>query len=122
MLWSLRKPIALIAAYSITLQMLFWGLAIGPHAVSAPRPVFGSLAIFCGSKKTGDAPPHPHQDGCGACAFACGEDSLLALLPGGKRAAPPFAERAVVSVFAMAASLAPAKHRPQTSRAPPIEV
>jgi hypothetical protein len=39
MLRSLRKPIALIAAYSIALQILFSGFAIGPHEVSGLRGV-----------------------------------------------------------------------------------
>jgi hypothetical protein len=118
---SLRKPIALVAAYSIALQILFSGLAIGPHAVAAPRGVFGSLAIFCGSKNTGNAPAHRHDDGCGACAIACGESPVLAGVPGGKPPLPPFADQAVVAPLPMAAPPVPAKHRPQTSRAPPID-
>src|SRR5262249_22503185 len=96
--------------------------AIGPHAVSGPRGVFGSLEIFCGGKNdTGDAPPHQHDNGCSACACACGENSVLAVLAGGKPALPLFAIQAVASPFSIAAALVPAKHRPQTSRAPPID-
>jgi hypothetical protein len=121
MLRSLRKPIALIAAYSIALQILFSGFAIGPHEVSGLRGVFDSLGIFCGSKNTGDAPPHQHDNGCGACPFACGGASVLAVPPGGKPALPPLADQAVASPFLIAMPPVPTKHRPQTPRAPPTD-
>jgi hypothetical protein len=115
---SLRKLIALVAAYSIALQVLFLGFMIGPQGLAGPHEVFASLAIFCGGKNTGDA-PRQHDNGCGACAFACGAGSLLAVLPGSKPALPLLADQAVASPFPAPAPQVPAKHRPQTSRAPP---
>ncbi len=122
MLRSFRKPIALAAAYLIALHILVSGFAIGLHAVSVPRGVFGSLAVFCGGKNsTGDAPPHQHDNGCGACPFACGGHSVAAVMPGGRPAPAPFADQTVAPAFPTVVPPIPAKHRPQTSRAPPVD-
>ena len=121
MLRSLRKLIALVAAYSIALQALLSGLAIEPHALSLSRGVFGSLVFLCGGKDdTGDAPPYQHDNGCGACPFACDEHLVLTVMPGGKPALPRLADQTIAPAFLVTVFPVPAKHRPQTSRAPPI--
>jgi hypothetical protein len=116
---SLRKSTALVAAYSIALQVLFWGLGIGSHGAFGPHGVVDPRVIICGGNNTGDVPQQQDND-CGGCLLACGGGPVLAVLPGAKPALPLFADQAGASPLPVAAAMAPAKHRPQTSRAPPV--
>jgi hypothetical protein len=111
----IRKSAALIAAYSIALQAVFWGFVPVGHLA------FDPLAIICTADGSGDHQPTPaqHRSDCDACLAAC--SSSPALVP----------VSAVVSLFffgdgrkrptvlAEPLALQP-RHQPQESRAPPI--
>lgn len=111
----LRKTATLAVAYSIALQVLLAGFAVGAHAG------FNSFAVICASNGAGDhhAPPQ-HRPDCTACPLACGGGSSGVIPVGAKLSLVLLAEEVRLSVVRFETLPAPAKHQLQASRAPPI--
>ena len=75
MAWLIRKSAALIAVYSIALQVLISGFVLAGHSG------FDPYAIICTADGSGDHQPTPtrHRSDCDACLAAC--SSSPALIP-----------------------------------------
>ena len=112
----LRKTATLVVAYSIALQVLLVGFAVGAHAG------FSSFAVICESNSTGDhnTPPQKDHRDCSACPLACGEGSSGVVPLGAKLSLVLFAKEVRLSALRFEAPPSPPKHQLQASRAPPI--
>src|SRR5215831_3099437 len=111
----IRKSAALIAAYSIALQAVFWGFVPVGHLA------FDPLAIICTADSSGDHQPTPaqHRSDCDACLAACSSPPVLA--PASAVFSSFFfgEESRCPAVSAEPLALQP-RHQPHESRAPPI--
>jgi hypothetical protein len=115
--WLLRRAATLIVAESIALQVLLLGFVLGAHVGSDP------FAVICASDSADDhkGPLKQNNSDCSACPLACGRGSLAVVPSGTKLSLAPSASRLQSSVLWDEALPLPATHRPQASRAPPIE-
>jgi hypothetical protein len=112
----LRKTATLVVVYSIALQVLLAGFAVGAHVG------FNSFAVMCAGNGAGDhhAPPQQHRDDCSACPLACGGGSSGVIPVGAKLSLVLLVEEVRLSAVRFETLPAPAKHQLQASRAPPI--
>ena len=112
----LRKIATVAVAYSIALQVLLAGFAVGAHAS------FNSFAVICATNSAGDhnAPPQQHRRDCSACPLACGGGSSGVMPLGAKLSLVLFTEEVRLSAVRFETLPAPAKHQLQASRGPPI--
>jgi hypothetical protein len=111
----LRKTATLVVAYSIALQVLLVGFAVGAHAGSP-------FAVICESNSTDDhnTPPQKDRRDCSACPLACGDGSSGVVPLGATLSFVLFAKEVRLSAVKFETLPAPAKHQLQASRAPPI--
>ena len=112
----LRKTATLVVAYSIALQGLLVGFAVGAHAG------FSSFVVICESNSTGDhnTPPQKGRRDCSACPLACGDGSSGVVPLDAKLSLVLFANEVRLSALRFEALPSPPKHQLQASRAPPI--
>jgi hypothetical protein len=114
--WLLRKSVAIVAIYSITLQILLSGFIFAKHVGVEP------IAVICAAEHSGaqNSPlPQPAND-CDACPIACA-GAALGLTPPRVIASFVFFADRPQRLTLWIGVLAPRQnHQPQASRAPPI--
>jgi hypothetical protein len=114
--WLLRKSVAIVAIYSITLQILLSGFIFARHVGVE------SFAVICAADHSGaqNSPlPQPAND-CDACPIACGGAALALTPPNVIFSFVFFADRSQRMTLWIGVPPLRQNHHPQASRAPPI--
>jgi hypothetical protein len=114
--WLLRKSVAIVAVYSITLQILLSGFIFARHVGVEP------FAVICAADHSGaqNSPlPQPAND-CDACPIACGGTAVALTPPSVIFSFMLFSDRPQRVTLWISVVPPRQNHQPQASRAPPI--